>query len=101
MKPLAILLFFTLSAGAADYGLKFSADRIPIRTNTFTRTDWVKTPIGHQPAQVETKTIIYAQVAQPTADFWRAWRTNKAGLKAHGYTCRPSTNGWQILRVEK
>lgn len=78
---LAIILAAAPLATAGEFGLKFSPYTVPIRTNS--------------------EGVVRAHIATPTQEFWKAWRRDKETLKERGYTCRPSTNGWQILRVKE
>jgi hypothetical protein len=77
-----VLLLACAQLHAADFGLTFSQRPEPIRTNY-------------------NGTVLTGRVAEPTREFWQAWRTNKAELKEMGYTCRPIGKHWQIIKLEQ
>jgi hypothetical protein len=71
-----------LSTHAAEFGLTWSRKAEPVRTNY-------------------NGQVVSGRIAEPTKEFWQAWRTNKAELKEQGYTCRPIGKHWQVIRIEE
>jgi len=76
---IAVSLAAQLAASGSEWGVRWSAQPVPIGTNS--------------------AGIVRAYVAPATQAFWNEWRTNKAAIKDAGYGCRPGTNGWQVIKI--
>lgn len=37
------------------------------------------------------------RISEPSAEFWAAWRSDKAAIKALGISCRPASGGWEVI----
>lgn len=46
-------------------------------------------------------TVRQANTAPASQTFWTEWRTNKAAMKAEGFSARPTTNGWEAIHYTK
>lgn len=70
-----------------------------ISTNPFPQLDWSSNVFAIYTNS--TGSVRSGHVATATEEFWAAWRADKESLKAAGYSCRKTTNGWQAVRFSK